>query len=611
MFEKAKRKAFTIIELIVVFATLAFLFVAVVSKFDVGTNKAKLSAVQTDFRAFYVASQQIAFNVANPADMTEEQFENMLNSNLDSSKEFEGRESSQKDPWGNKYRYATAVVNDKFCVIFASQGGTEEQRFTTSDMGLMSDAEAFSFSNTFVPRLTLSFAIVAGDIYALEESEHEILKNHVADLDLPISGSLNDIEVLEGNPFTFYALTRGDTSGMTYKWFRNGEELTGETSPSLTMIADMAYNDNRFMCEITKNGKTYETNAATLTVIPSVFTNLAIKTMPVKTEYFAGQDFSPVGLTLEASYSNGSKVLIDSYTIERGTNLSVGQSTVTAVWGSYSLEVPISVISESTIGLKIVALPSRTNYVETQNLDPAGLIVAIEYNNGSKETITDYTLSGGTRLKPGTQRITVSARGYSASFNVNVTPMQVIKLDVLSQPTKTRYLVNTNFDKAGLVVQATWNTGLVKTVTNDSGTTSNGAGYTPITNGYTITNGTRLQETQTSVTLKMDNATVSVPIEVYVHEHTGQPGQTYANGCYTKPVESGGYCRGYQKKHTWHGCSCGSSWPCRRPDEQTEYPHGEVYKDYYSTEYHSSKGSCSEWTVIYTYYMDCGYPLEP
>ena len=615
MFEKAKKKAFTIIELIVVFATLGFLFVVLAPSYGTGTNKAKVSAVQTDFRAFYVASQQIAFNAANPADLSEEEFENMLNSNLDTSKEFNSRESTQKDPWGNKYRYATAIVNNKFCVIFASQGGSEEQRFTTSDMGLISDAEAFSFSNEFIPRLTISFAIYEGDIYALDESEHDILKDHVADLDLPFSGSINDIEVLEGNPFTFNVLTRGDTSGITYKWYRNGEVIPDENASSLTMEADMMLNDNRFMCEITKNGKTYETNVATLTVIPSTFTNLAIKTMPVKTDYFEGQDFSSIGLTLEASYTNGTKVAIDNYTIERGTNLSAGQYSVTAVWGEYSVEVPITVISTSAIGLKIVALPSRTNYVETQNFDPAGLVVAAEYNNGSKETITDYTISGGTRLKPGTQRITVSARGFTTSFNVNVTPMQVIKLEVLTPPTKARYLVHTNFDKAGMVVQATWNTGLVKTVTNAAGSTSNGAGYTPITNGYTITNGNNLPETQTSVTLKMDNATVKVPIEVYVHQHTGSPGKSYSNGCYTTAVLINQYCPGHKVTVYWQCAYCGSIVYKYNSVPGDVCPNGQCGSGTAGPSWHgagSETKRCSTPCVKeYRYDLGCGFPENP
>lgn len=608
MLTKTKKRAFTILELVVVMATVAILFVVMSPRMDSATSKAKVASVQTDFRAFYTAVQHLATSVANPATLSEEEFENHLNSCLDTNAMFENKESVKSDPWGRKYRYDTSVMNNKFCVIFASQGDNEKYRFKTSDMGkayALYDDE----SGLFVPRITLSFAIVDGDIFALTEEEHNAIENQIADIENPLSGTINDVTAVEGNPFTFTLMTRGDTTGVTYQWYRNGEELIGENGASITLTADNMYNDNKFMCQLTKNGKTYNTNIATLTVIPSTITNVAIRTMPVKTNYFEGQDFSSIGLTLEAIYSNGTAVLIDNYTISGGENLSQGTTSVTAVWGEYTIPVPINVVTKSQVGIKIAQLPSKTNYVETQDFNSTGLIVAIEYTNGSMEPLTEYTINGGTKLKPGTQKITVNAMGFSTSFNVNVTPLKVIKLEVTKQPTKTRYLVNTPFEIAGMEVKATWNNGMTKIVTNTSGTSSNGSGYTPVTNGYIITDGASLAEGKTSVTLKMDSATVSIPIEVYTHKHTGQPGLDHPNGCYTVPVETGGHCSGYQSKYTVHECSCGNTWPC--PNSDGTEAHTETFRDEYTTKYHTSKGSCNEWVPTYTYEMGCGYPLNP
>ena len=55
-----KKKAFTLIELLIVIAIIGILFIVLVSKVDFATDKAKASGVQTDFRSFQVAFESVA-----------------------------------------------------------------------------------------------------------------------------------------------------------------------------------------------------------------------------------------------------------------------------------------------------------------------------------------------------------------------------------------------------------------------------------------------------------------------------------------------------------------------------------------------------------------------
>jgi prepilin-type N-terminal cleavage/methylation domain-containing protein len=54
------KKAFTLIELLIVIAIIGILFIVLVSKVDFATDKAKASGVQTDFRSFQVAMEMVA-----------------------------------------------------------------------------------------------------------------------------------------------------------------------------------------------------------------------------------------------------------------------------------------------------------------------------------------------------------------------------------------------------------------------------------------------------------------------------------------------------------------------------------------------------------------------
>jgi prepilin-type N-terminal cleavage/methylation domain-containing protein len=57
---KMNKKAFTLIELLIVIAIIGILFIVLVSKVDFATDKAKATGVQTDFRSFQVAFEQVA-----------------------------------------------------------------------------------------------------------------------------------------------------------------------------------------------------------------------------------------------------------------------------------------------------------------------------------------------------------------------------------------------------------------------------------------------------------------------------------------------------------------------------------------------------------------------
>ena len=57
---KFNRKAFTLVELLIVIAIIGILFVVLVSKVDFATDKAKTTGVQTDFRSFQVAFETVS-----------------------------------------------------------------------------------------------------------------------------------------------------------------------------------------------------------------------------------------------------------------------------------------------------------------------------------------------------------------------------------------------------------------------------------------------------------------------------------------------------------------------------------------------------------------------
>ena len=71
------------------------------------------------------------------------------------------------------------------------------------------------------------------------------------------------------------------------------------------------------------------------------------------------------------------------------------------------------------VGISITTKPNKLVYNEGDAFDPAGMVVTLHYENGTSETITDYTISGYSST-PGTKTIKVTYKGLSTTFTVTV-----------------------------------------------------------------------------------------------------------------------------------------------------------------------------------------------
>ena len=133
--------------------------------------------------------------------------------------------------------------------------------------------------------------------------------------------------------------------------------------------------------------------------------------------------------------------------------------------GSTTSQAAIVTISEPTVSaLSIAAWPGKTSYQVGETLDVTGLQLLAQWSNGVSETVTnpaDFTVSPTLLSTPGTQTVTVSYRGGTTSFTVNVTQAQEVvqSIYLLSYPNRTSYTVGDTVDITGMRVQVVTNLG--------------------------------------------------------------------------------------------------------------------------------------------------------
>ena len=126
-----KKRAFTLIELLIVIAIIGILFIVLVSKVDFATDKAKATGVQTDFRSFQVAIESVAKEHAGLATFGWDTGDTNGNRIRDSYDKGDTNKNGKQDPgevfigsktygetWTNVYTLTNpADANDKSAIV--------------------------------------------------------------------------------------------------------------------------------------------------------------------------------------------------------------------------------------------------------------------------------------------------------------------------------------------------------------------------------------------------------------------------------------------------------------------------------------------------------------
>ncbi len=152
--------------------------------------------------------------------------------------------------------------------------------------------------------------------------------------------------------------------------------------------------------------------------------------------------------------------------------------TLYAKWTAEGMEETVSLNS-----ISINTAPSKTEYIEGEKFDPAGMVVSANYTDGSSKEVKGYTYTPDGALRVSDNKITVSyteggitcsaEQPISVSANGGTEPETVSlnSISINTAPVKTEYKEGEKFDPTGMVVSANYTDGSSKEIT--------GYSYTP------------------------------------------------------------------------------------------------------------------------------------
>ena len=147
-----------------------------------------------------------------------------------------------------------------------------------------------------------------------------------------------------------------------------------------------------------------------------------ITQMP-KTEYVEGTGLSLANGILEITYDNGSVKNVDLELADvSGYDASkIGSQVITVDYFGTKAEFTVTVKAKEVSNIAITSLP-KTSYKLGEELNLAGGVITVSYNNGSSERVdlSKATVTGFNSTQAGKQTLQVSYLDKTASFDVTV-----------------------------------------------------------------------------------------------------------------------------------------------------------------------------------------------
>jgi hypothetical protein len=175
--------------------------------------------------------------------------------------------------------------------------------------------------------------------------------------------------------------------------------------------------------------------------------------------YFEGDPVDLTGLTVKATYNNGTYEILGLDKIEaiyhadvmtRGTPLTVN-------YAGKTISVVLAVNSKTITDVSLATIADKTIYMVGEELDLTGLTVNVNYDNGTSAVIAEGFVATVDLTTPGTKTVEVMYEGFAVTFDVEVIVIETAF--IMEFPVKTEYLVGEELDTEGLVLYVLYSNG--------------------------------------------------------------------------------------------------------------------------------------------------------
>ena len=178
------------------------------------------------------------------------------------------------------------------------------------------------------------------------------------------------------------------------------------------------------------------------------------------------------GLVIEVTYDNGEKELVpyswneNLFEINPTGEISKWTTWITITYSWENVVYPVEVLGKTLLSIEITKAPTKTEYIEWQELDISWMEVTAYFDNWKSEIVTGYTTSIVGIVIPIDESFGVTYEYWwvekRASQWITVVAKVVTDIEITAVPEKINYTEWETLDLSWLVISATYNDGDVR-----------------------------------------------------------------------------------------------------------------------------------------------------
>lgn len=236
---------------------------------------------------------------------------------------------------------------------------------------------------------------------------------------ISISGTPTKTTYLVGQSF--------DPTGITVTATRNNGSTANVTSSTTFTPDPLTAGTTSVTASYTEGAVTKTATVSGLTVNDVSLVSISVSGTPNKTSYYAGENFVPTGVTITAHYDDSSsRVLGFEEVAFAPTPLTAGTTSVTVTFdnGVTEKSTTISGLTVTAVVLDSITIKTAASKVDFklgETFSSAGLVINANYNSGTVEKISGFSVTGVDTMVLGTQIATVSFESKTVTYSVDVT----------------------------------------------------------------------------------------------------------------------------------------------------------------------------------------------
>ena len=130
--------------------------------------------------------------------------------------------------------------------------------------------------------------------------------------------------------------------------------------------------------------------------------SIVITAEPTKLEYNLGEELDLAGLAVKAVYSDETEVelAVADLTVTGFDNTTASEQTITVTYEGKTDTFTVNVFDPAAErvlrSISVKSLPTTQQYAIGESFDDTGLVIEALYENGDREEVTEYVLTGYT-----------------------------------------------------------------------------------------------------------------------------------------------------------------------------------------------------------------------